>query len=208
MSGALHRDVSVAGLGIISSSPVQQCHAWVVSLVMSRTSQERQSTNRCWVLSSATSLGGLLAGLALGNTIRPFDVDVAIWRSLGRDFLTSAGFGGLMAVVAALIALSAALTSSRRARDQAMADRAQRSRADAKTQWWSRTECALNATASENPDVSVIGQKVLESLSESALADEEDAAIIAAATIDFLEDATEVEVTEAEAPSPSTDPSR
>lgn len=170
-------------------------------MVMSKAPQERPPTSRRWILPSITLLGGLLAGVALGNMIRPFDVDVAIWRSFGRDFLTSAGFGGLMAVVAALIALSAALTSSKRARDQATADRDQRTRADAKSQWWSRTEWALNATASENPDVSVIGQSVLESLSQSALADEEDAAIIAAATIDFLEDATEVELADADAPS-------
>lgn len=123
----------------------------------------------CFLL--AGGLGGLIVSLVLDHR-------------LGREFLTSAGFGGLMAVAAAVVALMAARHTAATAKDQAEQDRKQRYAAQRKEQWWARAEWAMNQVAAGNND---IGYLVLEALAESEWAEVHESDVVAAATMKALE---------------------
>jgi hypothetical protein len=88
------------------------------------------------------------------------------------------GFGGIAAVVAAVIAFSAA-------RHQAETQR----QAQRKEQWWKRAEWALNLTISEKSQDRTVGFQMLESLSTSEYAAEHEGDVLAAATAWSLENA-------------------
>lgn len=130
-------------------------------------------------------LGGAV-GIIVGRLFPPFVLDEGFWRS----FITSAGFGGVMAVIAAAIAYAAARHSAKSARAQAEEDRKQRKLSDRKEQWWARAEWALNQVVRGDSE---IGYRLLNALGESEWADEHEADVIAAATEDAL---TAVEVLE------------
>lgn len=131
------------------------------------------------------ALAGVAGGI-VGRLFPPFVLDEGFWRS----FITSAGFGGVMAVIAAVIAYAAARHSAKSARAQAEEDRKQRKLSDRKEQWWARAEWALNQVVSGDSE---IGYRMLNALGESEWADEHEADVIAAATEDAL---TAVEVIE------------
>ncbi|TPW77579.1 hypothetical protein [Schumannella soli] len=86
-------------------------------------------------------------------------------------WLTSPGFGGFAAVVAATIAFAAA-------RHQAASQR----QAERKEQWWKRAEWALNLTLSDESAIREVGYETLRSLSTSEYAAVHEADIIGAAT--------------------------
>ena len=120
----------------------------------------------------------------------PFHID---WEAVGSflgpslgAFVTSAGFGGLAALVAAIIAFRAARNSVRNSAEQARQDRDQRNRADRKAQWWARAQWALNLTVSGSTEQATVGYRVLHSLGSSEWAEEHEADVIAAATADVL----------------------
>lgn len=98
------------------------------------------------------------------------------------DWAQSAGFGGVAAVVAAVIAFKAANRSAVAARATASADRTQRERAERKAQWWLRAQWALDLTLSQDTETRTVGFQVLEALATSEWAEEHEADIIAAAT--------------------------
>lgn len=123
---------------------------------------------RAWrVLSWA---GLVLVGVVVGRLFPPFALD---WPWLGT-FVTSPGLGGLAAVCAAIIALSAALYTSRRSAAVATADRVQRDRlargdreqrelAEQRAQWWTRfTWAADRAVQAETAElgISVLSQLI------------------------------------------------
>lgn len=115
----------------------------------------------------------------MGRMFPPFVLDDSFWRT----FFTSAGFGGVMAVIAATIAYLAARHSAKSARTQATADRDQRNLSDRKEQWWARAEWALNQVASGDAE---LGYRMLDALGQSEWAEEHEADIIAAATEEAL----------------------
>lgn len=122
---------------------------------------------------------GLVVGGIVGRLFPPFVLDDTFWRS----FLTSAGFGGVMAVIAACIAYMAARHAAKSARALAEEDRKQRKLSDRKEQWWARAEWALNQVASGDSE---LGFRVLDALGRSEWAEEHEADVIAAAADDAL----------------------
>lgn len=108
-----------------------------------------------------------------------------------ESFLTSAGFGGLMAVVAAAIAFRAARHSAQ-----------QKLKTDRKDQWWARAEWALNQIANDNVQ---LGYQVLIALGSSEWADEHEADVIQAAT-EIALGADEYPSEASQAQSPSSTP--
>lgn len=105
--------------------------------------------------------------------------DVLHWLS---GWAQSPGFGGLAAVVAAVIAYKAAGRAARTSDRNAVADRTQRDHAERKSQWWKRAEWALDLTLSQDSETRTVGFKVLEALAESEWAEEHEGDVIAAAT--------------------------
>lgn len=93
------------------------------------------------------------------------------------EFLTSAGFGGLMAVVAATIAYVAARQA---AKAQGSADRT--------AQWWARARWSLDLTLNEDPSLRKVGYEMLDALGKAEWAKVHEAEFIAAATKRALED--------------------
>lgn len=73
----------------------------------------------------------------------------------------SPGFGGLAAVVAAVIAYRAARKAADTQRVNAAADRAQRERAERKNQWWARAQWALDLTLSQDTETRTVGYDML-----------------------------------------------
>lgn len=110
----------------------------------------------------------LAVGAIGGRLFPPFVLDEGFWR----DFVTSAGFGGVAALAAAAIAFGAAWYTSHRSTLNAAADRRQRDIAaeddrlqrevaDQRAQWWARftwaTERALDPRHRNVGLVSMIG---------------------------------------------------
>jgi len=105
----------------------------------------------------------VLVGAVVGRLFPPFVVD---WPWVGT-FVTSPGLGGLAAVCAAVIALSAALYTSRRSAAVATEDREQRERlakidrsqrevAEQRAQWWTRfTWAADHAVQDETAELGI-----------------------------------------------------
>lgn len=139
----------------------------------------RRSLGRLWWLFGIAFAGGML----LRGFLPPFVVD----QPLVRAFITSAGFGGLMAVVAAVIAYAAARHGARSAVKQAEKDREQAERHERKAQWWSRAQWALNQTVSGETEAAKVGHRVLAALGESEWAEEHEFDVIEAATSAALE---------------------
>jgi len=119
---------------------------------------------------------------------------VVAWPPAGRTYAhrvlldwlgawaQSPGFGGLAAVVAAVIAYRAARKAADAQRANAEDDRRQRERAERKSQWWARAQWALDLTLSQDPEARVVGYDMLEALANSEWAEEHEADLIAAAT--------------------------
>jgi len=126
-----------------------------------RASEGRQRRARVWRFLGWVAL--VLAGAVVGRLFPPFVVD---WPWVGT-FVTSPGLGGLAAVCAAVIALSAALYTSRRSAAVATADREQRERlakidraqrevAEQRAQWWTRfTWAADHAVHDETAELGI-----------------------------------------------------
>lgn len=129
------------------------------------------------ILAALMALAVLVAGFALGMLSPPIVLD----KSFRREFFTSAGFGGLTALAAAIIAYIATRRSAKSARDQAETDRAYSERRDRKAQWWARAEWALTQVVSDRGVSAGVGIAVLEALGQSEWADEHEADVIAAA---------------------------
>lgn len=136
-----------------------------------------KGNGRRWVAAVVAATVTFVVGLSVGALASPFFGD----EEFRRAFRTSAGFGGVAAVGAALVAFAAALYSVRSTREQAEADREQSERRERKEQWWSRAEWALTQVA-HGGSAAVIGLGVLEALGRSEWADQHEGDIIAAAT--------------------------
>lgn len=106
------------------------------------------------------------------------------WTWLG-EWLMSPGFGGLAAVVAALLALWGVQTN---VRSQRAATR--------KQQWWERARWALNLTLSEQTSEREVGFAVLDALANSEWAQEHESDVIVAATEPTLTQYLETTLTE------------
>lgn len=130
-----------------------------------------------WVAVAAVAIVALLVGMFAGALGSPFLAD----EDFRRAFFASAGFGGVAAVGAALVAFAAALYSVRSTRELADADREQNERRERKEQWWSRAAWALTQVAGGG-SAAVIGLGVLEALGRSEWADQHEGDIIVAAT--------------------------
>lgn len=87
-----------------------------------------------------------------------------------REWLTSAGFGGTAAVVAALVAYLGVRKTVRQQRLNARKD-----------QWWERARWALDRTLSEDSRVRAVGFSVLEALGDSEYAAEHEFDVVDAA---------------------------
>lgn len=124
------------------------------------------ATKRGFLIVGATA--GLGIGAVVGRLFPPFVLDDTFWRA----FFTSAGFGGVMALCAALVAFGAAAYSVHRTGENATKDRKQRNldaeqdrlqreMADQRAQWWDRftwaTERALDRDTRDVGVVSMIG---------------------------------------------------
>lgn len=115
---------------------------------------------KLWWLFAA---GGLILGVILGLFIPPPYPDGQWWGK----FLTSAGFGGSLAVVGASIAATIAFLNSR-------SDRQQKQDADALAQWWSRFTWACEKAVSTKRGESEMGLSVLTALIDAPWARDED----------------------------------
>lgn len=94
---------------------------------------------RAWYF-GAILAATLASGVLIGVLMPPLVVD----DGYRRDFFTSAGFAGSMALAAAIVAYVATRRSAQSTVEQAQADRALAERRDRKAQWWARAEWALN----------------------------------------------------------------
>jgi hypothetical protein len=90
--------------------------------------------------------------------------------------VTSPGFGGAAAVVAAVIAF---IGVSRNLKAQRNANR--------KQQWWERARWALDLTLDDDSSTRAVGFEVLDALARSEYADEHEAEVIDAAVSATLE---------------------
>jgi hypothetical protein len=106
---------------------------------------------------------GLGVGVVLGRAIPPPYADGAWWAT----FATSAGFGGSLAVLGALVAASIAYLNSRN-------DRRQKKEADDLEQWWGRFSWACERAVSTTPGESELGLEVLNSLIDAPWTRDED----------------------------------
>lgn len=157
-----------------------------------------------WVARVLGWVALVFVGVVAGRLFPPFAVD---WPWLGT-FVTSPGLGGLAAVCAAVIALSAALHTSRRSAVIAAADREQRERlakidrsqrevAEQRAQWWTRfTWAADRAVQAETAE---LGISVLSELIDQEWVTVEDNQI-AIAVADVIQPAAGSVVSEADAP--------
>ncbi len=112
-----------------------------------------------WLFAAA----GLIVGVIVGRIIPPPYPDGHWWGT----FLTSAGFGGSLAVVGASIAASIAFYNSR-------SDRSQKRDADDLTQWWGRFTWACEKAVSTKRGESEMGLSVLNALVDAPWARDED----------------------------------
>lgn len=106
---------------------------------------------------------GLIVGVIGGLLIPPPYPDEQWWGT----FLTSAGFGGSLAVVGAGIAAAIAFHNSR-------SDRQQKQDADALVQWWGRFTWACEKAVSTKRGESEMGLSVLKALIDAPWARDED----------------------------------
>jgi len=106
---------------------------------------------------------GAVAGVIVGLIIPPPYPDGQWWGT----FLTSAGFGGSLAVVGASIAAAIAFHNSR-------SDRRQKQDADALAQWWGRFTWACEKAVSTKRGESEMGLSVLTALIDAPWARDED----------------------------------
>ena len=93
-----------------------------------------------------------------------------------QDWVMSPGFGGLAAVVAAVVAF---LGVGRTVKAQREADR--------KQQWWDRARWALDLTLAEDTTTRTIGLEVLDALSRSEYAGQHEFEVVDAAITPTLE---------------------
>lgn len=100
---------------------------------------------------------------------------MTFWEAIGR-WLTSPGFRGLAAVIAATIAYAGVRRSIRAQRD-----------ATRKEQWWERARWALDLTLSDESITRTIGLEVLDALGDSEFGSEHEFDLVAAATSPTLE---------------------
>ena len=108
-------------------------------------------------------LAGLVSGIIVGRIIPPPYPDGQWWGT----FLTSAGFGGSLAVVGATVAALVALHNSRK-------DRTQKQAASDLAQWWDRFTWACEKAVSTTPGESEMGLSVLTALIDTPWARDED----------------------------------
>lgn len=106
---------------------------------------------------------GAVAGVIVGLIIPPPYPDGQWWGT----FLTSAGFGGSLAVIGASIAAAIAFYNSR-------SDRRQKQDADALAQWWGRFTWACEKAVSTKGGESEMGLSVLTALIDAPWARDED----------------------------------
>lgn len=106
---------------------------------------------------------GAAAGVIVGLIIPPPYPDGQWWGT----FLTSAGFGGSLAVIGASIAAAIAFYNSR-------SDRRQKQDADALAQWWGRFTWACEKAVSTKRGESEMGLSVLTALIDAPWARDED----------------------------------
>ncbi|MAM53760.1 MAG: hypothetical protein CMH35_02745 [Microbacterium sp.] len=106
---------------------------------------------------------GTVIGVIVGLIIPPPYPDGQWWG----PFLTSAGFGGSLAVVGASIAAVIAFHNSR-------SDRRQKQDADALAQWWGRFTWACEKAVSTKRGESEMGLSVLTALIDAPWARDED----------------------------------
>lgn len=113
----------------------------------------------CWLFATL----GLTVGVIVGRIIPPPYPDGQWWGA----FLTSAGFGGSLAVVGASVAAAIAFHNSR-------SDRSQKRDADDLAQWWGRFTWACEKAVSTKRGESEMGLSVLTALIDAPWAREED----------------------------------
>ncbi len=121
-----------------------------------------QSAQRPPWRSWATVLVPLAVGVVVGRSVPPPIPDGQWWAT----YLTSPGFGGTAAVLAAGIAGGIAWHNSAK-------DRKLRQLTEQRSQWWDRFTWATEKAI--DPKTSVVGSKVLDALVIPSLATEEDA---------------------------------
>lgn len=93
------------------------------------------------------------------------------------EWLSSPGFGGLAAVVAATIAYRGVRRTVQQQQEAAR-----------KQQWWDRARWALDLTQQDDNEVArLVGLEVLEALAESEYADQHEAEVISAAVAPLLD---------------------
>jgi len=124
-----------------------------------RAAPRRRLPALWWLFATIGAVAGVIAGLI----IPPPYPDGQWWGT----FLTSAGFGGSLAVIGAGIAAAIAFYNSR-------SDRRQKQDADALAQWWGRFTWACEKAVSTKRGESEMGLSVLTALIDAPWARDED----------------------------------
>lgn len=112
-----------------------------------------------WMFATIGAVAGVIVGLII-----PLPYPDGQWWG---TFLTSAGFGGSLAVIGASIAAAIAFYNSR-------SDRRQKQDADALAQWWGRFTWACEKAVSTKRGESEMGLSVLTALIDAPWARDED----------------------------------
>lgn len=125
---------------------------------------------RYW-LYLAVGTSGVLVGGVIGRLLPPFILDDPFWRS----FWVSPAVGGFAAVIAAVIAFSAAKAAAHASRIGAE-----------RQEWWHRAEWALNLAVSGEGRNRDVGMQALRAL--AARATDLESEIIVAVTNTYLDE--------------------
>ena len=181
-----------------TSSVILALHADARAVAMMIDTPDDQERASAWHWRVARCIVGwiglIVIGATVGRLLPPFSID---WPWVGT-FVTSPGLGGLAAVCAAIIALAAALYTSRRSATVAAKDRAQRDRlagedrhqreiADQRAQWWTRfTWAADRAVQAETSELVGDGQPATRWCGRAPAAGDRHAALRAAAPRELL----------------------
>lgn len=129
----------------------------------------------------------LIAGVLIGRLLE-FPFPSANWWD---RFLTSAGFAGSMAVIAACIAGRTTWTIAKKDRDQrdrvAQRDHERYESSENRTQWWARAKWVMDLMVHEDAGKRTVGFRAAGNLASSKSADDEDVLMLSEAVDALIE---------------------
>ncbi|ACL41981.1 hypothetical protein Achl_4030 (plasmid) [Pseudarthrobacter chlorophenolicus A6] len=117
----------------------------------------------------------------------PTPLDVFVHSGPAEWWQILAALGPLAVLVGALLAAFIGWNTLRQRTTADAKSLAQKREADDRSEWWKRTQWAIDSSMSDEPDRAKLGLRVMSVLAESKLAGPEELKIITSAWVDPLE---------------------